>query len=62
VIVSSQDHVIDPEGARRLVREARSEDKRLVVLDDCYHVITVDREAERVRREVLGFVREVAGI
>ncbi len=62
VIVSSEDHVIDPEGARRLVREAHSEDKRLVVLDDCYHVITVDREAERVRSEVLGFVREVAGI
>jgi carboxylesterase len=62
VIVSSEDHVVDPGGARRLVEEAGSKDKRIVMLDDCYHVITVDREAERVRSEVVGFVRRVAGI
>jgi esterase/lipase len=33
-----------------------------VLLKDSYHVITVDREQETVRREVIAFVRRVAGI
>ena len=62
VIVSREDHAIHPRGAERLLREAASEDKQLVVLEDSYHVITVDREADRVRREVVAFVRRVGGI
>jgi carboxylesterase len=33
--------------------------KRLVVLEESYHVITVDTERERVAREVSGFIREL---
>ena len=62
VIVSRDDHVIDPEAAKRLLQEAGSDQKRIVMLEDSYHVITVDRESERVRREVVGFVQEVAGM
>jgi carboxylesterase len=35
--------------------------KRLVTLDESYHVITVDTEKERVASEVLGFIRELFG-
>jgi carboxylesterase len=35
--------------------------KRLVALDESYHVITVDTEKERVASEVLGFIRELFG-
>ncbi|MDP3937041.1 MAG: alpha/beta fold hydrolase [Deltaproteobacteria bacterium] len=62
VMVAAEDHVIELSGARRLYAEAPATDKRFVVLEDSYHVITVDREAERVRREVVEFVREIAGI
>lgn len=62
VIVSRDDHVIDPEGAKLLMQGAGSDQKRIVTLEDSYHVITVDRESERVRREVVGFVQEVAGM
>ena len=60
-IVSKNDHVVDPEAVRALHRDAPSERKRLIMLEDCYHVITVDSEAERVRREVVGFVRDISG-
>ncbi len=33
--------------------------KRLVALQESYHVITVDTEKERVSNEVLGFIREL---
>ena len=62
VIAARDDHAVDPAGAERLVREAASEDKRLVLLEDSYHVITVDRQRETVEREVVDFVRRVAGI
>jgi carboxylesterase len=62
VVAARDDHVIDPRGAQRLVKEAASEDKRLVWLEDSWHVVTVDRESERVRREVVSFVRRVGGI
>lgn len=61
VIVSRNDHVIDPGAARALLDASPSAKKRFVLLEDSYHVITVDREAERVRGEVVGFIREVAG-
>jgi carboxylesterase len=35
--------------------------KRLVELEESYHVITVDTDKERVAGEVLGFIRELFG-
>ncbi len=35
--------------------------KRLIALEESYHVITVDTEKERVSNEVLGFIRELFG-
>jgi esterase/lipase len=35
-----------------------SRDKRLVILEDCYHIVTMDREKERVARECINFLRE----
>jgi carboxylesterase len=62
VIAAREDHAVDPSGAERLYREAASKDKRILLLEDSYHVITVDRERETVRREVVDFVSRVAGI
>jgi len=62
VIAAREDHAVDPSGAERLYREAASKDKRFLLLEDSYHVITVDRERETVQREVVDFVRRVAGI
>jgi carboxylesterase len=35
--------------------------KRLIALEESYHVITVDTEKERVAAEVTGFIRELFG-
>jgi carboxylesterase len=35
--------------------------KRLITLEDSYHVITVDTEKQRVADEVIGFIRELSG-
>jgi carboxylesterase len=58
VIHSRLDNTVQPFNAELILRSVSSQDRRLVWLDNSYHVVTLDYEAERVNQEVLAFIRE----
>lgn len=62
ILQASDDDMTSPRNASIVFDEISSEDKQLVLLDDCYHVITVDKQKEVVA-ENLGkfFLRQLAG-
>jgi carboxylesterase len=55
-----QDHTA-PLSNLALIEARVSDLRRTVVLEDSYHVVTVDREKERVAAEVSRFVDEALG-
>ena len=62
ILQASDDDMTSPRNASIVYDEISSEDKQLVLLDDCYHVITVDKQKDVVA-ENLGkfFFRQLAG-
>jgi carboxylesterase len=60
VVHATHDHTCPVAAARTLYARLGSRDKRLVVLDDSFHVVTVDRERTRVAREVVRLMDAVA--
>lgn len=56
------DHTCPIDDARALYARLGSADKRLVILDQGFHVVTVDRDRGRVIEEVTAFIAHVAGI
>jgi carboxylesterase len=57
VLTSRDDHVVEPVNSERLMAGAASTDKRQVVLEDSYHVATMDHDLPTIVTESLGFVR-----
>jgi carboxylesterase len=57
VMTSRDDHVVEPINSDRLLTEAGSSDKKQVVLEDSYHVATMDNDLPRIVDESLAFVR-----
>ncbi len=57
VVQARQDNVVPPWNAELVLASVGSVDKRLVWLDGCYHVVTVDFAASRVNDEVAAFVQ-----
>ena len=60
VFKSREDHVLPVANAELTLREAGSEDKRLVWLDHSYHVATLDYDKDLIAEECLTFVRRHA--
>lgn len=58
---SAVDHVVDPSSAKAVLAGVSSPDTREVVLEDSFHVATLDNDAERIFRESAAFVAEHAG-
>jgi carboxylesterase len=58
VIHSKLDNTVPPFNAELIVRRAESQRTRLVWLENCYHVMTLDYDSEQVHREVVDFIRE----
>ncbi len=56
VFSSVNDHVVPPANQREIYESISSNDKRLVSLDDSYHVATMDNDKERIFSETLAFV------
>ena len=56
VMHATNDHTCPIDAARALFERLGSRDKRLVVLDRCFHVITVDCEGQRVLAELDTFL------
>jgi carboxylesterase len=55
-----QDHTAPVDAARALFARLGAREKRLVLLAESFHVVTVDRERARVLDEVTRFVEALA--
>lgn len=56
---SAVDHVIDPLSGRLIVQRVSSRDISEQVLDDSYHVATLDNDADMIYAESLKFIERV---
>lgn len=56
---SAEDHVVDPSSARIILGRISSRDATERVLEDSYHVATVDNDAEAIYEESLEFIRRI---
>ncbi len=55
ILQAREDDMTSPRNASIVYDEISSEKKQLVLLDDCYHVITVDKQREAVARSLTTF-------
>jgi carboxylesterase len=60
VFRSADDHVVEPSNAAYVLEHVASADKAEVVLENSYHVATIDNDAETIFTGSLDFVRRVA--
>ncbi|GGF31597.1 esterase [Marmoricola endophyticus] len=58
---SREDHVVDEQSTRDILAGVSSRDVEEHVLEDSYHVATLDNDAELVFAESVDFVRRVTG-
>lgn len=61
VIHSREDDVASLRSPEQVYRRISAERRRKVVLDDSYHIITLDNERRRVSSEALDFLAQVLG-
>ncbi|HJW72072.1 MAG TPA: alpha/beta fold hydrolase [Geothrix sp.] len=59
VFKSREDHVLPVANAELTMREAGSDDKRLIWLDNSYHVATLDYDKDLIAAECLAFVQRL---
>jgi carboxylesterase len=60
VLRSTEDHVVEPDSARMLLDKVGSSDVREVLLENSYHVATLDNDAPLIFESSLEFVRRLA--
>lgn len=58
IIYSRHDHVVHPLNSRYIYSRIGSRDKCLVALDRGFHIVTVDKDREKVYASVYEFIRE----
>ncbi|GAA0618677.1 alpha/beta fold hydrolase [Sporichthya brevicatena] len=56
---SAEDHVVEPESSRLVLARVSSTDVTEIVLEDSYHVATLDNDADRIFGESLDFIRRI---
>ncbi|HJT19425.1 MAG TPA: alpha/beta fold hydrolase [Nitrospira sp.] len=62
ILQAREDDMTGPRNASIVFDEISSPEKQLILLDDCYHVITVDKQKEEVARSLTAFFgRQAAG-
>jgi carboxylesterase len=59
IIHAQEDECASPRSAFDIHAGVRSSVKRLVLLDDCYHMISIDKEKSRVLHEMQGFLQDL---
>ncbi|MFR9795523.1 alpha/beta hydrolase [Streptomyces sp. MS06] len=57
---STQDHVVPPVDSARILGRVSSTDVTEVLLEQSYHVATLDHDADRIAEESLGFIGRLA--
>ncbi|MGH8894465.1 MAG: alpha/beta hydrolase [Actinomycetes bacterium] len=60
VFRSTEDHVVEPDSCAMLREKVASTDVHEVLLEDSYHVATLDNDAKTIFEGSLGFVRRLA--
>jgi carboxylesterase len=61
VLRSAVDHVVPASSTRLILDSVSSADRTEIVLEDSYHVATLDNDAERVVKESLAFIGRLSG-
>lgn len=56
VFASTEDHVVPPSNGPYILERIVSQDKRLLWLENSYHVATLDNDKERIAAEMIAFV------
>jgi len=56
---SVQDHVVPAASSELILHEARSSDKNLVLLENSYHVATLDHDAQIIHQQSLSFIQRL---
>jgi carboxylesterase len=59
---SRQDHIVEPLSGRLLQQRATSTTVHEIVLQDSYHVATLDNDAEQIFRGSVDFIASVTGV
>jgi len=59
ILHSSNDDMASRKNAEYVFERIASLNKYLVILEDSYHMITIDQEKEKVAQEVIGFLRKI---
>ena len=57
VIQSRDDHIVVPDNGPFIIENIGAEDKRLLWLENSYHVATLDHDKELIARETLKFIQ-----
>lgn len=60
VLRSPQDHVVPPADSARILGRVSSRDVTEVLLEQSYHVATLDHDADRIFEESLAFIGRLA--
>lgn len=61
IFSSVNDHVVPPQNQKELYAALRSQDKRLVTLENSFHVATMDYDRDVLYTQALAFIAEHAG-
>lgn len=59
ILHAKEDDMTSPRNAEYLFRRIGSTDKSLVILEDSYHMITIDKEKDKVASEVTNFINRL---
>lgn len=59
IIHARQDHVIDGKSANEIYKSVSSKNKRILELQESYHIITLDIEREKIYREMSEFLDQI---
>lgn len=60
IVQARDDHIVPPGNADRIRDGIASADRRVLILDNCYHVSTVDFDVDRLNAEIVRFVERLA--
>jgi len=59
IIHAREDDMTSPKNAEYLYKNIASKDKTLVILEDSYHMITIDKEKDKVAAEITNFLNRI---
>lgn len=62
IMHAKEDDMTSPKNAEYVLNHIGSSDKGLVLLDDSYHMITIDKQKELVASEIIKFLERVNGL